>query len=140
MSRQVTISLFSGALFGAGLAISGMADPSRVRGFLDVGGAFDPTLLFVMAGALIPMAIAWRLQRGMRHPFFAERFDIPSTRGLDKRLMIGAAIFGVSWGIAGLCPGPAIVGLALMPAKAAVFVAAMLLGMGLYRFIEPHLR
>jgi len=139
MSRQVVIALCSGSMFGAGLAISGMADPSRVRGFLDLAGAFDPTLLFVMAGALLPMAIAWRFQRAMQCPCFSETFEIPAMRRPDKRLMIGAVIFGIGWGIAGLCPGPAIVGLALIPAKAAVFVAAMLLGMGLYRVVEPRL-
>ncbi len=134
VSPQTAMSPFAGILFGAGLAVSGMADPSRVRGFLDIGGAFDPTLAFVMVGALIPMAIAWRIRSRLERPLAADAFDVPHSILLDARLVAGAAMFGVGWGITGLCPGPAIVGLAVVPAKAAIFVAAMLAGMALYRF------
>jgi hypothetical protein len=114
--RQSLLSLVSGTLFGAGLAVSGMADPQRVRGFLDLFGAWDPTLAFVMGGALIPMAIAWRIQRRMPSPMAAERFTLPTVRDLDPRLIGGAALVGIGWGVAGLCPGPALASLALAPA------------------------
>lgn len=133
---RAAIFLLSGTLFGAGLAVSGMADPARVRGFLDLFGAWDPTLAFVMAGALIPMAIAWGLQRGMAKPVAAPAFDLPGTTVIDGRLIGGAALFGAGWGIAGLCPGPAIAGLAIAPAQAALAVAAMLAGMALHMLLD----
>lgn len=135
MIRTLALALLAGALFGAGLAISGMADPQRVRGFLDLFGAWDPTLAFVMGGALIPMAIAWRLQNHMAKPFSATQFALPNRRDLDPRLIGGAALFGVGWGIAGLCPGPAIADLAIAPLPAAIFIAAMLVGMILHRLL-----
>lgn len=133
--RQITLALLAGALFGAGLAVSGMADPQRVRGFLDLFGAWDPTLAFVMGGALIPMAIAWRVRNRMSSPLAAERFALPTARDLNPRLLGGAALFGIGWGVAGLCPGPAIADLAIAPAPAAIFVLAMLGGMVLHRLL-----
>jgi uncharacterized protein len=135
MIRPLAFALVAGALFGAGLAVSGMADPQRVRGFLDLFGAWDPTLAFVMGGALIPMAIAWRLQKRMPSPMAAERFTLPTARDLEPRLVGGAALFGIGWGVAGLCPGPALADLAIAPAPAAIFVAAMLGGMILHRLL-----
>ena len=135
MSRQFLIALFAGALFGAGLAFSGMADPQRVRGFLDLFGTWDPTLAFVMGGALVPMAIAWRVQKRMAAPISAARFSLPTSRDINPRLIGGAALFGIGWGAAGLCPGPAIADLAIAPVPAAVFVAAMLAGMVLHRLL-----
>ena len=135
MKRPIVFALIAGALFGAGLTVSGMADPQRVRGFLDLFGAWDPTLAFVMGGALIPMAIAWRFQRRMTSPMAAERFALPTARDLDPRLIGGAALFGIGWGIAGLCPGPAIADLAIAPVPAAIFVVAMLGGMILPRLL-----
>ncbi|SNS55798.1 hypothetical protein SAMN06295912_10926 [Sphingomonas laterariae] len=128
------LALLSGTLFGAGLVISGMADPMRVRAFLDLFGAWDPTLAFVMAGAILPMALAWRVQRRLERPFADSRFSLPETRRLDGKLAFGAILFGIGWGLGGLCPGPAIAGLALAPASAAPFVLAMLAGMALHRF------
>ena len=133
VSLRTLIALISGVLFGAGLALSGMADPSRVRAFLDIAGAWDPTLAFVMCGAIIPMALAWRAKKRLTRPIAAPAFDIPERRRLDARLLTGAALFGIGWGIAGLCPGPAIAGLALNLPWAALFVAAMLGGMVLHR-------
>ena len=135
MYRQLAVALFAGALFGAGLAISGMADPQRVRGFLDLFGRWDPTLAFVMGGALMPMAIAWRFRKRMTAPLLAVEFSVPTRRDLDVRLVGGAAVFGVGWGVAGLCPGPAIADLAIAPGPAAIFVLAMLGGMGVYRLL-----
>jgi uncharacterized membrane protein YedE/YeeE len=135
MKRQIALTLVAGALFGAGLAVSGMADPQRVRGFLDLFGTWDPTLAFVMGGALIPMAIAWRIQKRMPTPMAAEWFTLPTARDLDPRLIGGSALFGIGWGVAGLCPGPAIADLAIAPVPAATFVVAMLGGMILHRLL-----
>lgn len=132
--KQAIIALAAGLIFGAGLAISGMADPLRVQAFLDLFGAWDPTLAFVMGGAMIPMAIAWRVQRRMVAPVAVSRFDLPGTTKIDRKLAIGAVIFGAGWGIGGLCPGPAIADLAIAPAPAAMFIAAMLAGMAVHKF------
>ncbi|MDF0543627.1 YeeE/YedE family protein [Sphingobium sp. H39-3-25] len=131
---RITIALLSGVLFGSGLAISGMADPMRVRAFLDLLGTWDPTLAFVMGGAIIPMALAWMLQKRVERPFADNAFTLPDTRRIDGKLALGAILFGVGWGIGGLCPGPAIASLALSPAAVAPFVLAMLGGMAIHRF------
>jgi len=136
MKLNYLASFISGLLFGAGLVVSGMANPQRVRGFLDIGGAFDPTLAFVMMGALLIMAFAWSVQKKLSHPLFSSNFEIPKTLPIDVRLISGAILFGVGWGLAGLCPGPALVGLVLLPKKAILFVVGMLLGMGLYRWLD----
>jgi hypothetical protein len=135
MMRKFLPPVLSGLLFGAGLTISGMTDPGRVRGFLDVFGAWDPTLAFVMGGAVLVMAVAWRFRARMIRPVFAERFSLPERRDLDGRLIAGSILFGIGWGVAGLCPGPAIASLALSPTSALPFVAAMLAGMLLQRII-----
>ena len=127
------VPLMAGTLFGAGLTIGGMTDPSRVLGFLDILGAWDATLAFVMGGALAVMALAWAIQKGMGRPWFAPTFFIPNRSDLDGRLIGGAALFGIGWGLAGICPGPAIASLALVPMKVLPFIAAMIVGMGLYR-------
>lgn len=131
--RRLVPPLVSGALFGAGLTVGGMVDPQRVRHFLDIFGAWDPTLAFVMGGAVVVMAIAWRFQRTMAHPVFAEKWSLPDRSDLDARLILGSAIFGIGWGVAGICPGPAVASLALVPAKVLPFVAAMVAGMALHR-------
>lgn len=135
MLRRLAPPLASGILFGAGLTVGGMTDPARVRGFLDIFGAWDPTLAFVMAGAVAVMAVAWRVRTRMNRPIFAERFSLPDRQNLDPRLIGGAALFGVGWGLAGLCPGPAVASLALAPSMALPFVAAMAAGMTLYRLL-----
>lgn len=137
MTRQVLLALFVGALFGAGLAVSGMADPQRVRGFLDLFGKWDPTLAFVMGGALVPMFVAWRIHNRMKAPLAAETFSIPVVKQIDRRLLGGATLFGIGWGIAGLCPGPALADLAISPVPASIFVGAMLVGMTLHRLFPP---
>jgi len=140
IARRILPPLASGALFGAGLAIGGMTDPSRVRGFLDLFGNWDPTLAFVMGGAVIVMAIAWRFQTRMARPVFGERFALPDRTDLDGKLIAGSALFGVGWGLAGLCPGPAVASLALAPSDALPFVAAMLAGMALHRIVPARSR
>lgn len=133
--KQVTVAVVSGLLFGAGLAISGMADPMRVRAFLDIFGAWDPTLAFVMGGAIIPMAGAWIIQKRMHTPLVCDAFDLPGTTKIDRKLAVGAILFGAGWGIGGLCPGPAIADLALATGPALIFIAAMLGGMTLHRLL-----
>lgn len=139
MIRQLPVFILSGLLFGAGLAISGMADPQRVRGFLDIFGTWDPTLIFVMGGAVIVMMIAWQLQRRLPYPLLAHRFQLQSRKDIDRPLVLGAIIFGIGWAVAGLCPGPAIIGLVLQPVSALVFVVAMVFGMAIHH-IWPQRR
>lgn len=140
LTRRLVPPLLSGGLFGAGLAIGGMTDPARVRGFLDLWGAWDPTLAFVMGGALLVMAVAWRLRERMSRPLFGARFSLPGRQELDWRLIAGAALFGIGWGLAGLCPGPAVASLAMAPLAVLPFVLAMLAGMALHRLLPTHVR
>jgi len=128
--------LLSGILFGAGLALGGMTDPARVRGFLDLLGNWDPTLAFVMGGAVLVMVVAWQLQPRLARPLFADTFSLPTRSDLTPRLIGGAALFGIGWGIAGLCPGPGIAALVIEPLSAAIFTAAMLAGMAIARLTE----
>lgn len=133
--RRVLPPLASGTLFGAGLTLSGMTDPARVRGFLDVFGAWDPTLAFVMGGAVLVMAVAWRIRARMAKPLFGAKFSLPDRSDLDPGLVAGSALFGIGWGIAGLCPGPALASLALAPLSVLPFLAAMLAGMALHNLL-----
>ncbi len=137
--KQIGIALLSGALFGAGLTYSGMTDPAKVRGFLDVFGAWNPALIFVMGGAMLPMLLAWRLQPRLNAPLASERFSLPGARRIDGKLLGGAVLFGIGWGVAGLCPGPGLTDLALAPRRAATFVLAMLAGMALFRFTSRQI-
>ncbi|OYW88705.1 MAG: hypothetical protein B7Z20_01880 [Sphingobium sp. 32-64-5] len=136
LARKLLPPLVSGTLFGAGLTVSGMTDPARVRGFLDVFGAWDPTLVFVMGAAVLVMAVAWRIRQRMGTPAFAERFSLPDRNDLDVRLISGSILFGIGWGIAGLCPGPAVASLALSPLSVLPFVLAMLAGMAVQQFVS----
>ncbi|MDP4006476.1 DUF6691 family protein [Methylobacterium sp. NEAU K] len=124
-----------GLLFGLGLIVSGMANPAKVLAFLDVTGRWDPSLAFVMAGAVAVSAAGYRAAQRRGRPLLAPRLEIPTRRDLDPRLLAGAAIFGVGWGLAGLCPGPALTLLTVVPAQAATFVAAMVAGMLLFRLM-----
>ncbi len=130
---RLVIALVAGGIFGAGLAYSGMSDPARVQGFLDLFGNWDPTLAFVMGGAIIPMSIAWLVQRRIKKPIADSHFSLPGTQNIDRKLAIGAVLFGAGWGISGLCPGPGLADLAINPLPALVFVAAMLAGMLVHR-------
>ena len=136
MIRNFVIALFSGTVFGAGLALGGMTEPARVRGFLDLFGAWDPTLAFVMGGAVLVMAAAWLVQRNMQRPLFAQSFALPTRSDLTARLIGGSALFGIGWGIAGLCPGPGFAAIAIDAPSAAIFVAALLAGMLLVRLVD----
>lgn len=127
--KRILVALFAGTLFGAGLAYSDMVDPARVRAFLDIFGDWDPTLAFVMGGALLPMSVAWMGQRRMDAPFADAHFNLPDTQKIDGKLVIGAVMFGVGWGLSGLCPGPALADLSIAPLSAVTFGIAMLGGM-----------
>jgi uncharacterized membrane protein YedE/YeeE len=136
MIRDTLVPLLAGTIFGAGLMLGGMTDPARVRRFLDLFGAWDPTLAFVMGGAVLVMALAWLLQKRMQRPVFATSFALPDRSDITAKLVGGSALFGIGWGIAGLCPGPGFAALAIEPLSAAIFVAAMLAGMMLVRLVE----
>lgn len=122
-------ALGAGAIFGLGLAISEMVNPLKVKAFLDVAGDWDPSLTLVMGGAVIVSFIAFRLTLRRPKPILATRFELPTRRNIDPRLVGGAAIFGVGWGLVGLCPGPALSALVYGDVKSAIFVAAMLIGL-----------
>jgi len=131
--KKVLIAACAGLLFGLGLVLSGMASPAKVLGFLDLAGAWDPSLAFVMAGAIavgLP-AFAWARRA---------KVQMPLARGIDRRLVGGSLLFGIGWGLVGLCPGPALVVLGLGDVKALGFVAAMLAGMGLFELLERRSR
>ena len=135
--RKLLIALASGLIFGFGLIVSAMIAPSKVLAFLDVAApSWDPSLALVLASAVMVSALGFALGRRRDAPLFAPAFNGPSSRSLDKKLLSGAALFGVGWGIAGLCPGPGIAALVIEPMSAAVFVAAMLVGMAAVRLIE----
>jgi uncharacterized membrane protein YedE/YeeE len=123
------LALAAGLLFGAGLALGGMTDPAVVLGFLDVAGAWNPTLAFVMGGALAVTTLGYRLAFYRARPLLAGRFSLPRASAIDARLLGGAALFGIGWGLAGYCPGPALASLASAHAGTAVFVLAMLAGL-----------
>lgn len=125
---KFAVAIFTGWLFGLGLAVSGMANPGKVIGFLDLAGAWDPTLALVMGGALLVTlpGFRWVLRRG--RPWLAQKLELPTRSDIDLRLLVGAALFGIGWGIAGLCPGPAIADLASGSLAIVVFVLAMALG------------
>lgn len=136
MIGRILPPLLSGTLFGAGLALGGMTNPARVRGFLDLFGKWDPTLAFVMGGAMLVMALAWFVQARMAAPIAEAEFHLPGTRAIDRRLLGGAALFGIGWGLAGLCPGPAIASLGTAFGPALIFVAAMLAGMAVFALLD----
>lgn len=133
-ARITLAALLSGALFGLGLAVSGMTDPQRILGFLDVSGDFDPALLFVLGGAVLTTLVLFRFVLRRPAPVLAARFQIPALKQIDRPLLLGAALFGIGWGLAGYCPGPALVGLGVLSPEALWFVPAMLLGMYLHRW------
>jgi hypothetical protein len=130
---RVAAGLGCGLLFGVGLALSGMISPAKVVAFLDLAGDWDPSLALVMAGALAVTAPGYRVVLRRERPLLEERFSLPVRRELDRRLVAGAAVFGVGWGLGGYCPGPALAGLGLGAPRTALFVAGMLVGMAAAR-------
>lgn len=133
--REALAGLAVGILFGIGLAVSQMVNPAKVLGFLDLAGNWDPTLALVLAGAVAASGVGFRLVIQRPRPLLASKFHLPTRKDIDARLVGGGVIFGIGWGLVGFCPGPALAALALGLWQPAVFVAAMLAGMVLFRFI-----
>ena len=131
---QIIASLIVGTLMGAGLMISGMMNPNKVLSFLDIFGDWDPTLIFVMGGAIFSALPGFWLSRRLTKPLLANNFQLPDKKNFDRRLVGGAAIFGVGWGLVGLCPGPAISAITTGSPQVIVFVTSMTLGMAIYRW------
>jgi len=127
MSRHI-VALLTGIIFGLGLAVSGMINPEKVLGFLDIAGAWDPSLALVMGGAVGVTLLTFRSVLKLPKPLFGARFEIPTSASVDSPLLIGATIFGIGWGIAGYCPGPAIAALTLGSIEPSVFIAAFIAG------------
>jgi uncharacterized membrane protein YedE/YeeE len=130
----------AGLLFGIGLIVSGMTDPAKVIGFLDLAGRWDPSLAFVMVGAILVGLAAHAVARRRSAAFLGGAFKLPAARQIDRRLVVGGLVFGAGWGLAGFCPGPAVVALGAGQDKAVVFVVALLAGMALYELAELRLR
>ena len=134
---QVLVALVCGGVFAGGLALSGMTLPKKVQGFLDVTGAWDPTLAFVMGGAVVVYAaLYFGVVRRRQAPVFAPAFKVPTGTRIDGRLLLGSACFGVGWGLSGLCPGPALVSVGTGMGGLGVFLLAMVAGMGVFRAME----
>ncbi len=131
----VVISLLAGVLMGLGLAVSGMIDPAKVLNFLDLAGDWDPTLVIVMASALVTTMAGYRLVLSRGVPLFAPSFSLPRRRDIDLQLIAGAALFGIGWGLAGFCPGPAVAALTSLRAEPFLFVAAMAAGMAIAKHL-----
>lgn len=127
--KQLFVSLVAGLLFGVGLAVSGMTKPSKVIGFLDPLGKWDASLMFVMMGAIAVHFVAYRLVKRRSSPYLAPSFAVPSRRDLDVKLIAGAALFGIGWGLGGFCPGPGLVSLGTGAVEVLAFVAALVGGM-----------
>ena len=131
------ISLICGIIFGIGLTVSQMIDPAKVLGFLNIFGEWDPSLAFVMIGALIISSPFFHLFKNNKKPIFADKFSYSNNKEINKKLIVGSSLFGAGWGLAGLCPGPAIASLALLNINSAVFVVAMFAGFYLAKLSEP---
>ena len=122
------VAVVTGLLFGAGLAASGMTNPEKVQGFLDLTGVWDPSLMFVMGGAVVVTLISFRFILKLSRPVFSEQFHMPSGTSIDTRLIIGAALFGTGWGLVGYCPGPALAAIAYLNSDVMIFLVAMFVG------------
>ena len=131
------ISLVCGIVFGIGLTVSQMIDPAKVLGFLNIFGDWDPSLAFVMIGALIISSPFFHLFKNNNKPIFSEKFSYSQKKEINKKLIVGSSLFGAGWGLAGLCPGPAIASLALLNINSAIFVVTMFIGFYLVKLSEP---
>jgi len=136
MTRLLT-SLLAGLIFGSGLIISGMINPAKVQNFLDITGTWDPSLALVMGAALLVTGIGYKLVLRLPHPLFDAKFQIPALTAIDAKLLGGAAMFGLGWGLAGFCPGPAITAAALLRGEVFIFLAAMLAAIAGWRWLKP---
>jgi len=125
-----------GLVFGIGLILSGMTDPAKVQGFLDLAGDWDPSLAFVMGGAILVGALGFRFARGRERALLGEAMRLPTARTIDRRLVLGGLTFGIGWGLAGFCPGPALASLASGRSEPLIFAGAMVAGMALFDLLE----
>lgn len=132
----IITSLISGLIFGLGLILSGMANPAKVLGFLDLAGSWDPSLALVMAGAIAVAFIGFFFAKRRSRSLLGSKMQLPKYADVDRRLVGGSLLFGIGWGIAGFCPGPVLVALGMGEMKAAAFVAAMVVGMAIFEFLE----
>jgi hypothetical protein len=130
--------LLAGLVFGLGLVVSGMSNPAKVLNFLDIAGTWDPSLIFVMGGALVVTFVGYRFVLGMSEPILEHRFHVPDRSDVDARLLTGAALFGVGWGIGGYCPGPAVTSATLGGFPTLVFLGCMLAGMLAVQLLQPR--
>ncbi|AXF85479.1 hypothetical protein DTO96_101210 [Ephemeroptericola cinctiostellae] len=137
---KIVVSLLTGLMFGLGLIVAGMVNPAKVLGFLDITGAWDPSLVFVMVGGIGVAAAGFHFAKKQRHALLGGAMDFPSARGIDQRLVVGSLMFGVGWGIAGFCPGPAVVSVGAGSMQAMIFTAAMLLGMVIFAALNGFYR
>ena len=128
-AMRILMSLAAGLLFGLGLAISGLLNPAKVKAFLDVTGAWDPSLIFVLGAGVVVVFIGYRMAFAIKKPLFDDQLHLPTKTRIDRPLIIGSSIFGVGWGLAGFCPGPAIASLSLGLLPAVIFAVAMFIGM-----------
>ncbi|MFT5588246.1 MAG: putative membrane protein YedE/YeeE [Bradyrhizobium sp.] len=135
---KLLLALLAGLVFGLGLILSGMTDPAKVIGFLDLAGNWDPSLGLVMGGAVLVGLVTFRFSARRTKAFLGDAMHIPTTRQIDRRLVLGGITFGVGWGLAGYCPGPALASLASSGFQALLFIAAMLAGMGLFALLEKR--
>nr|SPS05171.1 conserved membrane protein of unknown function [Candidatus Nitrotoga fabula] len=133
---QIVTAFVTGLLFGLGLILSGMTDPTKVTGFLDIAGTWNPSLIFVMGGAILVAMVAFRIAGTRTHALLGGAMHLPTARQIDKRLILGGVIFGIGWGLAGYCPGPALASLATGGSKPLIFVLAMLAGMATYEILS----
>lgn len=136
MLRKNISALLAGLVFGIGLILSGMTNPSKVLGFLDIFGNWDPSLMFVMIGAIGVSFFAFRKAGNLTHTVIKEPVQLPAAKQVDKPLIIGSLLFGIGWGLIGLCPGPAVASLAVGGFDVLLFVIAMLIGMEIYRLLS----
>ena len=130
---RIVVNALAGLIFGLGLLISGMANPAKVQNFLDLAGTFDPSLIFVMGGAVVVTFLGYRFAFTRPQPVLAEQFSLPTAKEIEARVILGAGLFGIGWGLSGFCPGPAITSLPLLAKGTLVFVPAMLIGIGVAR-------
>jgi uncharacterized membrane protein YedE/YeeE len=133
---NLVTAFLSGLLFGAGLILSGMSNPAKVLAFLDVAGTWDPSLVFVMVGAIVVAALAFRVARTRMRPLFGSHIHVPGAGRIDTPLVLGSTVFGIGWGLVGYCPGPALTALAVGGRATLLFVAAMVAGMAIFEVVQ----
>lgn len=134
----ILVGILSGVLFSVGLSVSGMVNPHKVLGFLDFSGEWDPALMFVMAGGVLVNTVLFKFILKRKNPLFGESFSLPTNKDIDKRLILGSALFGIGWGTGGICPGPGLANLFTLNPNAIVFCVFMILGMFIFKWTDKY--